>query len=501
MRRRDGLQISGEMKAVILMFDSLNRHLLPPYAPGTFVHAPNFQRLAARSVTFDRSYVCSMPCMPARRDFHTGRPGFLHAPWGPLEPFDFSVPRALKQAGVTTHLVTDHYHYFEDSGTGYATQYGSWEFLRGQEGDLVIGQVRDPEIPEHINGKGRRQDWVNRPFFADDARHYQTRTIDQGIDFLERNHAEDHWCLTVECFDPHEPFFCDERYHALYPEEYDGPLFDWPGYREVRETPEQVRHLRNRYAALLSKCDESLGRILDKLDEHALWDETLFAVWTDHGFLLGEHACWAKNWPPLFEEIAHTPFFLWDPRAGVRGERRDALVQPALDLGPTLLDLFGLEAPETMTGRNLAPVVASDEAIREGAIYGYHGKSINFTDGRFVYIRGPVPENQPLFAYTLQAHSTAFRFGGGNFQDYEVTPPNAWANGMRLLQVPVRSGPPNHLGLGEHLLYDLQTDPGQQRPLQDPEVEQRCCLAIARLMQQASAPWEQFERLGIPLPA
>ena len=78
------------MKAVVVMFDSLNRHLLSPYGC-EWTHTPNFKRLAERTVTFDKSYVCSMPCMPARRDFHTGRPNFLHRSWGPLEPFDDSV--------------------------------------------------------------------------------------------------------------------------------------------------------------------------------------------------------------------------------------------------------------------------------------------------------------------------------------------------------------------------------------------------------------------------
>ena len=64
------------MKAVMVMFDSLNRHLLPPYGCD-WTHAPNFARLARRAATFDRSYICSMPCMPARRDFHTGRPNLL----------------------------------------------------------------------------------------------------------------------------------------------------------------------------------------------------------------------------------------------------------------------------------------------------------------------------------------------------------------------------------------------------------------------------------------
>src|SRR5665648_441111 len=60
------------MRAIILMFDSLNRHMLRSYAD-TFVDAPNFARLAATAVTFDNFYAGSMPCMPARREMHTGR--------------------------------------------------------------------------------------------------------------------------------------------------------------------------------------------------------------------------------------------------------------------------------------------------------------------------------------------------------------------------------------------------------------------------------------------
>ncbi|MFH5182558.1 sulfatase-like hydrolase/transferase [Paenibacillus sp. TAB 01] len=68
------------MKAVMVMFDSLNRHMLPPYGCG-WIEAPNFQRLAERSVTFDRCYSGSLPCMPARRDLQTGRYSFLHRSW------------------------------------------------------------------------------------------------------------------------------------------------------------------------------------------------------------------------------------------------------------------------------------------------------------------------------------------------------------------------------------------------------------------------------------
>lgn len=78
------------MKAVFVMFDSLSRRFLPPYG-NDWVKAPAFTALADRAVTFDACHVGSMPCIPARRELHTGRYNFLHRAWGPLEPFDDSM--------------------------------------------------------------------------------------------------------------------------------------------------------------------------------------------------------------------------------------------------------------------------------------------------------------------------------------------------------------------------------------------------------------------------
>src|SRR3569623_274163 len=115
------------MKAIMEMFDSLNRRFLPPYGCD-WIHAPNFQRLAGRAVTFDNCYAGSMPCMPARRELHTGRYNFLHRSWGPLEPFDDSMPEMLTNAGVYTHFVTDHQHYWEDGGATFHNRFNTYEF-------------------------------------------------------------------------------------------------------------------------------------------------------------------------------------------------------------------------------------------------------------------------------------------------------------------------------------------------------------------------------------
>ncbi|RUV31020.1 sulfatase, partial [Mesorhizobium sp. M1A.T.Ca.IN.004.03.1.1] len=75
------------MRTVFVLFDSLNRLALECYG-GQGIPTPNFNRFAERAITFDRHYVGGLPCMPARRDLHTGRLTFMHRSWGPLEPFD-----------------------------------------------------------------------------------------------------------------------------------------------------------------------------------------------------------------------------------------------------------------------------------------------------------------------------------------------------------------------------------------------------------------------------
>ncbi|MGC9467476.1 MAG: sulfatase [Anaerolineae bacterium] len=485
------------MRAIMVMFDSLNRHMLPPYGC-EWVHAPNFERLYERTVTFDNSYVGSMPCMPCRREFHTGRYNFLHRSWGPLEPFDDSVPEILQQHGIYTHLVSDHYHYWEEGGCTYHTRYSSWEISRGQEGDPWKGQVADPDIPDTVadrSGKMWRQDWVNRGYMQREELQPQAKTFEMGLEFMRINAGQDDWFLHIETFDPHEPYYTQQHYKDLYPHDYDGPHFDWPPYREVQETPEQVEHARYENAALISMCDNYLGKVLDLMDELAMWEDTMLIVCTDHGFLLGEHDWWAKCVQPFYGEVAHTPLFLWDPRTGRRAERSQALVQN-IDWGPSLLEFFGVPSTEDMQGIPLARALASDEPLREGVLFGIHGGHVNVTDGRYVYMRGPATEeNYPLYEYTLMPAHMRHTFDVEELQDIELAEPFSFTKGCPTMKIPAQgSGGLHRFGT---LLFDLQADPKQEHPLDDPETEARMERLLASLMRAADAPPEQFDRLGL----
>lgn len=382
------------MKAIMLMFDSLNKRLLSAYGSDRAI-TPNFQRLRERTVRFDNCYVGSMPCMPARRELHTGRYNFLHRGWSPIEPFDDSVPELLKKNGIHTHLVTDHKHYWRDGGATYHSRYSTYEFVRGQEGDAWKGVVDKPQYryesgePEEIKQRriaSRIQHQINVQFMQNEEDHHLAKTIGKGLGFIDANHASDNWFLQLECFDPHEPFFVPEKYLKMYgiddPAQFDG----WPPYYFVTESDERKSMIQKYYMALLTMVDAYVGKVLDYMDRYDLWRDTMLIVNTDHGFLLGEHEWWGKNIMPLYNEVANIPLFIWHPHYGGAGESRQALAQ-TIDIAATLLDCFGLNKPADMQGVSLLPALRDDTPVRDYALFGYHGCHINITDGRYVYMQ------------------------------------------------------------------------------------------------------------------
>jgi arylsulfatase A-like enzyme len=502
------------MKTVFLLFDSLNRLMLEPYG-GRVLETPNFRRLAEKCITFDKHYIGSMPCMPARRDMQTGRHTFLHRSWGPLEPFDNSFPELLKVAGAYSHLISDHYHYWEDGGATYHTRYNSFDFIRGQEMDpwkvlltSPINRIRDKYHPSQ-NDLGSKQNpyhyMINREFMREEKDFPSVQCFEAGFSFLDHNRAADNWFLQIETFDPHEPFFAPERLKAKFPTDYDGPILDWPRYERVTEPQEEIDELRANYFALLSLCDELLGRFLDYFDAHGMWDDTALILTTDHGFLLGEHDWWAKNRMPLYEEISHIPLFVYHPDFAARGgERRQSLTQ-TIDLMPTICELFGAEVPPEVEGKSLLPLLERDEPRREAAMFGYWGGAVNVVDGRYTYFCYPKDmKNQELYQYTLMpAHMTKL-FTVEELKSASLVPPFDFTKGVPLLRIAHRSKAdsrthsfhfPEKMEDTTTVIYDLQADPGQTTPITDSQVKERLDRALSQLMEANDAPAEARDRM------
>jgi arylsulfatase A-like enzyme len=502
------------MRTVFVLLDSLNRHILGPYG-GTRVPTPNFDRLARRSITLDNHYVGSLPCMPARRDIHTGRLSFLHRSWGPLEPFDNSFAEILAGHRVYSHLITDHCHYWEDGGATYHTRYDSHEFIRGQEGDRWKAMVqphwerlRQMYHPEQFSTQARsykRHNVVNRQFIRDEADFPSVQCFARAMEFLETNCGADNWLLQLETFDPHEPFHAPSRFKAPFDTGWNGPIRDWPRYGRVDELPEECAELRANYYAVVALCDFLLGKLLDTFDRYNLWRDTALVVTTDHGFLLGEHDFWAKNRMNLYQEIVHIPLFIYHPAHAAAADTRNASLTQTIDLAATFLDLFGVTAPPEMQGRSLLPVLAGRDRTPKGLLFGYFGGAVNVTDGRFTYHRYPRDlRAQDIFQYTLMPTHIFAPFTPEELAGASLAEPFPFTKGVPPLRIPVTERSPMYDVYGpgallenETRLYDLVSDPGQKRSLHDPAQERRLADTMRRLMRENDAPREAYARVDL----
>lgn len=178
----------------------------------------------------------------------------------------------------------------------------------------------------------------------------------------------------VGFFKPHLPFAAPKQWHDLHHEKVpDLPTeavakpawpSGWHGSGEFRGNyghenqrnpdtdPAYARRLREAYAASVSYTDAQVGRVLRALDESGLADNTIVVIWSDHGFLLGEHAIWGKHC--LYEHALRSPLMIRHPTMPKPGVVSDALVE-TVDLLPTLADLCGLKTPDGLDGRSLRP--------------------------------------------------------------------------------------------------------------------------------------------------
>jgi arylsulfatase A-like enzyme len=506
------------VRAIFVLFDSLNRLALGCY--GGAVPTPNFDRFAARAVTFDTHYVGSLPCMPARRDIHTGRLNFPHRSWGPLEPFDNSFAEILKRKGVHTHLVTDHAHYFEEGGATYHTRYSTWDFIRGQENDPWKAMVQPPlerfrekfserhypfgaeiDASSHM----RLQHAVNREYMREEADYPGPRCFASALEFLEVNRDADNWFLQIECFDPHEPFDAPDRFRKAFQTGWNGGVLNWPYYEHVTNSAEEIAEIRANYAALVAMCDDYFGRLLDFMDRAGMWEDTVLFLTTDHGYLLSEHDWWGKNLQPYYEEISHIPLIVHHPGLNSLAGRRLAGLTQTYDLMPSILDCFGLEAPEEVQGESIFKLMRGEVAARPVGIFGMFGGPIGATDGRHAYYLYPEDLYAPgLHEYTLMPAHIRSMMSPAELQTAELVRDFGFTKEMPVLKIDALRDArriPNVDGrvFENHgtKLFDLKLDPQQQHPLRNPLVERRLRDGIADVLRAHDAPPELFARYGL----
>jgi len=386
--------------AVVVLMDSLNRHLLGAYG-GTEFATPNLDRFARDAVRFTQHYSGSLPCMPARHDLLVGSLDFLWRPWGSIEIWEEPITVPLRRAGVITKLVTDHPHLFETGGENYHTDFTAWDYQRGGESDPWRTRPDPSWIGAPSAGRGPTAYDNSRGWFRAEDDFPGPRVMHEASRWLEQEAPKDErFLLFIDEFDPHEPFDTPEPYASMYDADWTAPAhLIWPPYTvggiaKGVISARDGRQIRAQYGGKLTMIDSWFGKLLDTLDRTGRRDDTAVIVCTDHGHYLGEKDIWGKPGCPIYEPLGHTPLFV---RAPGLGTGTCEALTTNVDIHATLCDLFGVGASHRTHGRSLLPLLdGTRTAVREWALSGIWGREVHLITDHAKYVRAPAGSNEPL---------------------------------------------------------------------------------------------------------
>ena len=234
-----GRPVTAPRDVVVVLLDSLNRHMIGAYG-GTEFDTPNLDRLAARSVRFTNHHTGSLPCMPARHDLLVGALDFPWRPWGSIEIWEDAITTLLRQqAGISTMLASDHPHLFETGGENYHVDFGAWDYLRGHEDDPWRTRpdpswIGAPALPARRQ-PGSAATTLSRTWFRDEVDFPGPKTMMAAASWLDaravrEREPHERALLVVDEFDPHEPFDTPEPWTSRYDPDWDGERLIWPPY-------------------------------------------------------------------------------------------------------------------------------------------------------------------------------------------------------------------------------------------------------------------------------
>ncbi|GAB5558512.1 MAG: hypothetical protein SynsKO_01590 [Synoicihabitans sp.] len=359
---------------------------------------PHIDRLAKEGVRFDRAYVGNSICAPARATLLTGKHSHLNGKPTNVGSFDHDQPqfqKILQTVGYQTVMVGKIHLDGEMQGFDY------WDVLPGQ------GKYDDPVF---ISEKGRSQE----------SGYVSDVITDKALHWLQNERDDTPFMLMVHHKAPHRNWTPADRHMEKYADiEIPEPpnLFDDYSGRGIAafdqmmeidrdmtmgrdlkvgqgpHDPEQFaarnayfeKHeptgrdlVKWKYQLYLKdylRCiwavDESVGRILDYLNESGLAENTIVMYSSDQGFYMGEHGWFDKRF--MYEESYRTPLIVRWPGKARAGSVNDDLVQN-IDFAETFLDLANAPIPDDMQGESLVPLIKGVTPVtwRDSLYYHYY---------------------------------------------------------------------------------------------------------------------------------
>lgn len=365
------------MNLLLFTFDDLRGDFGMTDVPDRVI--PNIRRLQRRAMTFTEAHTPCAICAPARACLFTGLMPDTHGVTTLKQklrekiPDVLTWPQYLRQQGWVTMRAGKVYHKGVPDclvalGDGDDDPH-SWDVKINPPGyELHSNGTYHNATPweTHTAGTGGAIAWLRAE--KGDEKQHDHRVATHVIEAIQQYDGTHPQMWAAGFIRPHVPLVAPKEYFEAL-DDLDIPLPETsadatPIPPQVREQwcghwnlpPEERREAIRAYLACLMYADVQVGRILDDLEESGHADNTLILLTADHGFQLGEHGLWFKDF--LYRESTHIPMILADPRRPeTHGIRCPALVDQT-DVFPTLVDLLDLPVPDVeFEGHSLVPLL------------------------------------------------------------------------------------------------------------------------------------------------
>jgi iduronate 2-sulfatase len=348
---------------------------------------PHLDRLAKRSVVMEAAYCNQAVCAPSRHALMTGlRPQTLGiydlgTNFRKSRPDAITMAQHFRKQGFRAEAMGKIFHV----GHGNGEDAASWDvphFSGGRAGMYQAPENRGVQRNKNGNGPAYENADVADDAYPDGV--VASEAIGRLTEAVKR--PETPFFLAVGFVKPHLPFCAPKKYWDMHDPAklplatVTEPPVGAPSYapqfggelRNYQDIPRQgalsqdlQRTLIHGYYAAASYMDAQLGRVLDKLDELKLTEQTIIVLWGDHGWHLGDHGMWCKH--TNYEQAARIPLLISAP--GVAPARTKAFVE-TVDIFPTLSEMAGLPMPAGIDGVSFAKVLRAPEtAARESIIH------------------------------------------------------------------------------------------------------------------------------------
>ncbi len=338
------------------------------------IRTPNLDRIAADGLNV-QSYFTQCPvCVPSRCTLFTGRYPHSHRVrenHTRLEPNrDIHLFRVLKEAGYRLGYVGKN-HLLREADFEKFDYTDVWGY------DHQMSEAEE-ECHQFARSRGKPMRevgvWAGATFhdFPPEATRPHVKTS-SAIEFLERQDGEEPFCLALSFSDPHAPHIALRKYEEVYPPERmelhptrEGELEEKARRFVIKQRASGAdkaaeadrRRFMAVYYSMISWVDENIGRVLNRLEELGLAENTIVVFTSDHGEFCFEHGMCKKDLV-LLDALLRVPFLVrWPGRLEPRAVS-ETLVEE-VDVLPTLLDWMGLAVPEGVQGRSLVPYLRGE---------------------------------------------------------------------------------------------------------------------------------------------